>query len=325
MTEEILTIKNLKKYYDVNKSIFSRTNEYVHAVDDVSFSVKKGYTLGIVGESGCGKTTVGKSIVKLLDPTAGQIIYKKQDISQYSRKQMKPLRKELQIIFQDPFSSLNPRFTVRNIVGAFLDVHRIGTKTDRDKNIAQVLDKVGINPDYMNRYPHEFSGGQRQRIGIARALTANPQLIVADEPVSALDVSVQAQVINLLQDLKKELNLTYIMISHDLAVINQMADEVMVMYLGKIVEKSNVDHLLDQPLHPYTQALLSAIPIPDPDQKRDQVILQGDVPSPIHPPSGCCFHPRCPHCMDRCCYEKPELINVGKNHLVACFLHSSKC
>jgi oligopeptide transport system ATP-binding protein len=320
MAEEILVIKNLKKHFDVNKSFLSRTKELVYAVDDISFTVKEGSTLGVVGESGCGKTTVGKTIVKLLDPTAGKIIYKQKDISQFTRKQMKPLRKELQIIFQDPFSSLNPRFTVRSIVGAFLDVHKIGTKVDRDKKIAQILEKVGIDPDYMNRFPHEFSGGQRQRIGIARSLIAEPRLIIADEPVSALDVSVQAQIINLLQDLKKELNLTYIMISHDLAVINQMAEEVIVMYLGKIVEKAMVDNLLDHAFHPYTQALLSAIPLPDPDQERNQIILQGDVPSPIHPPKGCCFHPRCSHRMDKCSRVTPELKNIGKNHLAACFL-----
>ena len=320
MTEILLEAKNLRKYFPITKGIFSKVVGHVHAVDGVSFKVKRGKTLGLVGESGCGKTTAGKTILKLLEPTSGEICYDDVDITHYTREQMKALRREIQIIFQDPFSSLNPRITVGSIVGAALEIHDIAKGKEKEDIIATLLKKVGLQPEHMRRYPHEFSGGQRQRIGIARALAVNPKLIIGDEPVSALDVSIQAQIINLLEDLQTELGLTYIIIAHDLSVISHISDEIAVMYLGKIVELGPVKKLYSAPLHPYTEALLSAVPVPDPNVKKSRIILKGDVPSPVHPPPGCRFHPRCPYRFEPCGSSEPEFKRVSGQHFVACHL-----
>jgi oligopeptide/dipeptide ABC transporter ATP-binding protein len=321
LAETLLEVNSLVKHFPIKKGFLSRVTGNVLAVDGVSFKVKKGATLGLVGESGCGKTTVGKTILKILEPTAGQIRFEKQDITTYSRTRMKPLRREMQIIFQDPFSSLNPRHTVGDIISAPLLVHKIANAKARQELVANILEKVGLTPHAMHRYPHEFSGGQRQRIGIARSLVLNPKLIIGDEPVSALDVSIQAQVINLLQDLQEELKLTYIMISHDLGVIRHISNEIAVMYVGKIVEIAPNNDLYTRPLHPYTMALLSAVPVPDPETRVEKIILEGDVPSPIDPPAGCRFHPRCPRCMDKCKKEEPMLKEIDGIRQVACHLY----
>lgn len=310
---ELVRVRGLFKHFPVQAS-----DDLVRAVDGVTFEIFPGETLGLVGESGCGKSTVGRCLLRLIEPTRGEISFEGQDVLALGGKDLRRLRREMQIIFQDPYASLNPRLKVRSIVGEPLRVHGIGDKEERRERVAELLRKVGLDPDYMNRYPHEFSGGQRQRIGIARALALNPKLIVADEPVSALDVSVQAQVVNLLEDLQKEFDLTYLFISHGLAVVEHISDRVAVMYLGRIVEVASAEELYSKPLHPYTRALLSAIPIPDPTRKRERIVLQGDVPTPINPPSGCRFHTRCPEAVPECSQIDPDLREVAPGHTVAC-------
>ena len=317
----LLSVEHLRKYFPIKKGIFIQKEvERVHAVDDVTVDVKPGETMGLVGESGCGKTTLGRCIVRLYDLTDGRILFGGQDISQLTRKQLRPLRRELQIIFQDPYSSLNPRKRVGQIIGAPLRIHDIGDSKEITKRVQELLEVVGLNPEHYNRYPHEFSGGQRQRIGVARALALRPKLIVADEPVSALDVSIQAQVLNLLEDLQEDFGLTYIFIAHDLGVVRHVSDRIAVMYLGKIVELSPAEELYVRPIHPYTEALLSAVPIPDPDEsdRRERIVLEGDVPSPIHPPPACRFHPRCRYATEVCHEIEPPLVDYGGGHLAAC-------
>ncbi len=319
--ENLLEIHNLKKYFPIKAGFFSRTVAYVKAVDGISFAIKKGETLGLVGESGCGKSTTGRTILRLVDATSGKVNFEGTDLLALSDDEMRNMRKEMQMIFQDPYASLNPRKSVGEIVGEPLDIHQLtGSKKEREDKIKDVLSNVGLGTESMKRYPHEFSGGQRQRIGIARALSVRPKLIIADEPVSALDVSIQAQVINLIQDLQKDFGLTYLIIAHDLSVVKHISDRIAVMYLGMIVELTDKKTLFSNPLHPYTQALLSAVPIPDPMKKRKQIILEGDVPSPIHPPSGCYFHPRCQMAKDICHQAKPELKEYEDGHAVACNL-----
>ena len=311
--EELLRVRGLFKHFPVKDG-----DEVVRAVDGVTFEIVRGETLGLVGESGCGKSTVGRCLLRLIEPTRGEIDFGGRDVRALGGEELRLLRREMQIIFQDPYASLNPRLRVRDIVSEPLVIHGIGDKAERRERVADLLRKVGLDPDYMNRYPHEFSGGQRQRIGIARALALNPKLIVADEPVSALDVSVQAQVINLLEDLQSEFDLTYLFISHGLAVVEHISDRVAVMYLGRIVEVASSRELYANPLHPYTRALLSAIPVPDPTRKRDRIVLKGDVPTPINPPSGCRFHTRCPEAIPECSRIDPDLREVSPGHTVAC-------
>ncbi len=311
--EELVRVRGLVKHFPVKES-----DDVVRAVDGVTFEIFRGETLGLVGESGCGKSTVGRCLLRLIEPTRGEITFEGRDVCALGGDELRRLRREMQIIFQDPYASLNPRLRVRDIVGEPLIVHGIGDKGGRRERVADLLRKVGLDPDYMNRYPHEFSGGQRQRIGIARALALNPKLIVADEPVSALDVSVQAQVINLLEDLQAEFELTYLFISHGLAVVEHISNRVAVMYLGRIVEVASAEDLYANPLHPYTRALLSAIPVPDPTRKRDRIVLKGDVPTPINPPSGCRFHTRCPEAVAECSQIDPDLREVAPGHTVAC-------
>ena len=311
--KELVQVRHLVKHFPVENS-----DDVVRAVDDVSFDIFAGETLGLVGESGCGKSTVGRCLLRLYEPTSGNVFFEGQNIVGLPNNQMQTLRREMQIIFQDPYASLNPRLSILSIVSEPLKIHSIGNKTERQERVADLLKKVGLDPAYMFRYPHEFSGGQRQRIGIARALALNPKLIIADEPVSALDVSVQAQVVNLLQDLQSEFGLTYLFISHGLAVVEHISKRVAVMYLGKIVEISEGRELYDNPLHPYTRALLSAIPVPDPKKKRERIVLRGDVPTPINPPSGCRFRTRCPLAIEDCAKIVPELREIEPGHFAAC-------
>ncbi len=318
--KELLRVVNLKTYYPANKSFFKDNIKYIKAVDSVSFSVNQGETLGLVGESGCGKSTIGRSILRLEEVTSGEIWYQNKNILTLSDEEMRKFRQEMQIIFQDPFSSLNPKMTVGEIVGEPLLVHKISSGKERDKRVQEILELVGLRGFHSKRYPHEFSGGQRQRIGIARALAVNPKLIICDEAVSALDVSIQAQVLNLLSNLQKEMDLTYIFIAHGLATVKHISNRICVMYLGKIVELADSEELYNKPLHPYTQALISAIPEPDPEMKKQRIVLEGDVPSPIDPPSGCRFHTRCSYCMDICKIEEPEFVDKVDNHFVACHL-----
>ena len=320
----LLEVKNLKMYFPVGGGFLSRKPVgYVKAVDDVSFIVKRGETLGLVGESGCGKTTTGRCILQLYKPTAGQVIFDGQDLTELNSKRMRAIRREMQVIFQDPYSSLNPRMTAGNIIGEPLIVHGlVSGKQEYREKVSELLTNVGLNPYMADRFPHEFSGGQRQRIGVARALSVSPSFIVADEPVSALDVSIQAQIINLLEDLQEQFNLTYLFIAHDLSVVRHISDRVGVMYLGHLVEMADRNEIYRNPLHPYTKALLSAVPIPDPvlDAERERVMLSGEVPSPLNPPSGCVFHPRCPVANNECSRVLPELREVESKHDVACIL-----
>jgi len=311
--QQLVRVRGLVKHFPVEGS-----DDVVRAVDGISFEIFQGETLGLVGESGCGKSTAGRCLLRLIEPTAGEITFAGRNVVTMGKGELRELRREMQIVFQDPYASLNPRMKVGNIIGEPLVIHKIGTQQERRARVASLLTKVGLDPDYMNRYPHEFSGGQRQRIGVARTLALNPKLIVADEPVSALDVSVQAQVVHLFQDLQKEFGLTYLFISHGLAVVEHISTRVAVMYLGRIVEVASAADLYRHPLHPYTQALLSAIPIPDPKRKRERIVLQGDVPTPINPPSGCRFRTRCPIAIDQCATVDPELREVSPGHTVAC-------
>lgn len=315
----LLDVKGLKKYFPVTAGFFSKIAGWVKAVDDVTFSIGEGETVGMVGESGCGKTTAGRTIIRLLEPTGGQVFFREQDIMTLEGDSLKKMRRDMQIIFQDPYSSLNPRKTVLEIVGEALEIHGICRGKETDERVAVLMEKVGLSPRYINRYPHEFSGGQRQRIGVARAIALSPSLIICDEPVSALDVSIQAQVINLLIDLREEMNLSYLFVAHDLSVVKHISQRIIVMYLGKIVEIASRDALFENPLHPYTKALLSAIPVPDPTKKTKRIVLKGDVPSPLNPPRGCYFHPRCPSRFERCDKEEPPLKDV-EGHAYRCFL-----
>jgi oligopeptide/dipeptide ABC transporter ATP-binding protein len=315
---DLLEVKHLRKLFPIREGLLNRIKGYVHAVNDVSFTVKRGETFGIVGESGCGKTTLIRSILRLVEPTEGEILFEGKDVSRLSPEEMRLLRKDMQLIFQDPFASLNPRMTVEQIIGECLKAHKLGKGSERKARVADIIEKVGLRPDQMARYPLEFSGGQRQRIGIARALVLNPKLVVGDEPLSALDVSIRAQIINLLEKLKEDLDLSYIIISHDLTMVEHISDHVGVMYLGKMVEIAESSDLYEDPLHPYTKALLLATPISNPRLKKSRAILQDDVPSPIHLPTGCFFHPRCSQKKRICEEEAPKLVDYGDGHFVAC-------
>lgn len=318
----MVEVKNLKKHFFKNKGIIKKHYEITKAVDDVSFYIKKGETLGLVGESGCGKSTTGRTVLRLYEPTAGQILYNGVDIAGMNREQLMPYRKKMQMIFQDPYASLNARMTVADIIGEPMDIHNLAHGHERQEKIFELLDTVGLNKDHAARYPHEFSGGQRQRIGIARSLAVDPEFIICDEPISALDVSIQAQVVNMLEDLQEQRGLTYLFIAHDLSMVKHISDRVGVMYLGSLVEVASSKELYRNPVHPYTQALLSSIPIPDPDiaEASRRIVLEGDVPSPVNPPSGCKFRTRCKYATERCKEEDPILRDIGGEHFVACHL-----
>lgn len=317
----LLEVKGLKKYFPIRAGLLGKTQGYVKAVDDVSFAVHEGETLGIVGESGCGKSTTGRSIIRLLEPTAGDVIFKGQNLTGLKGEELRKMRRDLQIVFQDPYASLNPRMTIGAILEEPLKIHGLANATERKQRVKELLEIVGLTEHHYNRYPHEFSGGQRQRIGIARALITKPKLIVADEPVSALDVSIQSQILNLMKDLQEQFQLTYLFISHDLSVVRHISDRVGVMYLGRMVELAPKHELYANPQHPYTQALLSAVPHPDPREVRERIILTGDVPSPANPPTGCAFHTRCHACMEICKTDRPELKQTAEGHWVACHLY----
>ena len=317
----VLKIEGLQKYFATTTGgAFSKVKGTVKAVDGVDLEIYPGQTVGLVGESGCGKTTAGRTILKLYEPTGGKIYFEGQDITSFTPKQMKPLRSKMQMIFQDPFASLNPRHTVGTLIGATFEVQGITPEGGIEKEVRRLMERVGLNPEHINRYPHEFSGGQRQRIGVARAIALKPKLIVADEPVSALDVSIQAQVVNLLEDLQDEFQMAYIFVAHDLSVVQHISDRVIVMYLGKVMEEADKTDLFTHPRHPYTKALLSAVPVPDPikGRSRERIILQGDLPSPVNPPSGCVFNTRCWKATDKCRTEVPQLLQIGNNHRLAC-------
>jgi len=319
--EPLLRVKYLKKYFPVKRGVFKRSFGFVKAVDDISFCIREGETLGLVGESGCGKSTTARLILRLLESTSGEIYFEGQNILGLNRREMKPLRQKMQIVFQDPYASLNPRMKVGDIIGEAFETHGLAKGKEKKRRVQEMMEKVGLAVKYMDRYPHEFSGGQRQRVGMARALAVNPRLIICDEPVSALDVSIQAQIVNLMEDLQNEFGVAYLFISHDLSVVKHISDRVAVMYLGKIVELMKKEKLLEA-LHPYSRALISAIPIPDPETKRKKIILEGDVPSPVDPPSGCRFHTRCDRRLDICSQKEPELIDRwGNQHFVACHLY----
>lgn len=320
--QKLIEVNNLKKYFFKNKGIIKKKLEVVKAVDDVSFFIKKGETFGLVGESGCGKSTTGRTIIRLYTPTEGEIIYDGVDISQLDQNKLMPYRKKIQMIFQDPYASLNARMTVSDIIGESIDIHNLASGKEREERIFYLLDTVGLNKDHASRYPHEFSGGQRQRIGIARALAVDPEFIICDEPISALDVSIQAQVVNMLEDLQQQRGLTYLFIAHDLSMVKHISNRVGVMYLGSLVEVASSKELYKNPVHPYTQALLSSIPIPDPDlaEASKRIVLEGDVPSPVNPPSGCKFRTRCRYAMDICSEVDPKLKEIGNEHYVACHL-----
>ena len=316
----LLEVRNLKKYFPIKTGILSRTIGDVRAVDGVTFTLERGETLGLVGESGCGKTTVGRSILRLIEPTSGQVTFNSQNLLELDREQMRQVRASLQIIFQDPFSSLDPRMSVGQIIAEPIRNHLKASRAEMRDRVAYLMEKVGLHPEQMSRYPHEFSGGQRQRIGIARALALNPMAIICDEPVSALDVSIQAQVINLLVQLQEEMDLSYLFIAHDLSVVEHISDRVAVMYLGRIVELATDRELYQNPQHPYTQALMSAVPVPDPGIRKQRILLEGDVPSPLNPPSGCAFHTRCAERNEACTHEEPTLRDLGDGHWVSCHL-----
>lgn len=320
MAGNLLEVRNLKKYYSVKSGFLNKDRRSVKAVDGINLSVKQGEILGIVGESGCGKSTLGRSILRLIEPTSGEVIFEGTNICGLKKEEMRLKRREMQIVFQDPGASLNPRLTVGEIIGEPLEVFHICEGKEKEERIYKLMDLVGINRAYINRFPHEFSGGQRQRLGIARALAVNPKLIICDEPVSALDVSIRAQVLNLIKELKDKLNLTYIFISHDLSVVHHICDRVAVMYLGRVVEIADKKQIYENPVHPYTKALLSAIPMPDPEVKRERIVLQGDVPNPADPPSGCHFHKRCPYAKKECSETVPPFVTVEPGHQVLCWL-----
>ena len=322
--EYILEVKNLKKYFPLNRNFFGKPQTYLRAVDNVSFGVKKGQTIGVVGESGCGKTTLGRTILKLYDSDGGKIWFDGKDLTEIKRNKMNDLRVDIQLVFKDPYSSLPPRMTVGSIISEAVKVHNIVPKEEVQSYTLKIMEQCGLQPSYYDRYPHEFSGGQRQRICIARALAVKPKLVICDEPVSALDVSIQAQVINLLKKLQNEMDLTYVFISHDLSVVKYITDQILVMYLGNMMEYGDTDEIFDNPLHPYTKALFSAVPVPIPDAKMERIILSGDIPSPANPPKGCKFHTRCKECMSVCKMLEPKYIEHTKNHFVACHLYNEE-